>query len=244
MSCNVVNERLVQRINVRLSLFALLIISANLCFAGYVSVQRWGSDQFLGGLGILFSLFNIVGGLKLLQFIGKQRRAVREITDTDEMTGLYNYRVYKQMAKKLDQYVVLMIDIDNFKKINDHYGHLFGDKVLCGIAGILRAGIRKGDLAFRYGGEEFVVLLPRSSCRQGMMIAEHLRRTVEKQEFLQGPEEVKVTVSIGLSVKTENMDSQVAFGQADKAMYRAKRCGRNKIQIYVPVENGINICQI
>ena len=79
---------------------------------------------------------------------------------TDALTGLYNYRAYKEKIESVPQYALLVIDIDRFKKLNDTYGHGFGNKVLVKLGMIIRQSIRTGDMAFRYGGEEFVLLLP------------------------------------------------------------------------------------
>ncbi len=155
---------------------------------------------------------------------------------TDALTGLYNHRAYKERVDTLAQYVLLVIDIDHFKKLNDTHGHLIGDKVLVALGNIIKLSIRSGDLAFRYGGEEFVVLLPGTTAQIGLKIAERLRQKVAEFAFEgeQGP--IHITVSIGVSMRKPGMSSQVVFEQADRALYRAKQLGRNNVQTYIKTE--------
>ncbi|HWR41341.1 MAG TPA: GGDEF domain-containing protein [Patescibacteria group bacterium] len=162
---------------------------------------------------------------------------------TDELTGLYNYRAYQEMAASITDYTLLLIDIDHFKKINDTYGHLCGDRVLSEMGDLLRLGLREEDLAFRYGGEEFAIVLPDADLELGMKIAERLRKRIASGDFFWDNARISVAVSIGVAVKDETNDSQIAFWQADRALYSAKRQGRNKVQAFggnrEPAEAGI-----
>jgi diguanylate cyclase (GGDEF)-like protein len=165
---------------------------------------------------------------QMLELIKQNDRNYR-MALTDALTGLYNHRAYKDKIENLSQYVLLVIDIDHFKKLNDTYGHLVGDKVLITIGNILKISIRSGDLAFRYGGEEFVVVLPGTTAQIGQKIAERLRQKIAEWSFDHG---VPVTVSVGAAVKKPGINSQTAFEQADSALYRAKQTGRNNVQFY------------
>lgn len=155
---------------------------------------------------------------------------------TDALTGLLNHRAYKERVDSLAQYVLLIIDIDHFKKLNDTHGHLVGDKVLVALGKIIKLSVRSGDLAFRYGGEEFAVLLPGTTAQIGMKIAERLRQKVAEFAFEGETGYIAVTVSLGVSVKKPGMNSQVVFEQADRALYRAKQLGRNNVQAYLKAE--------
>ncbi len=155
---------------------------------------------------------------------------------TDALTGLYNHRAYKERVDTLAQYVLLIIDIDHFKKLNDTHGHLIGDKVLVALGNIIKQSVRSGDLAFRYGGEEFVVLLPGTTAQIGLKIAERLRQKVAEFPFEGENCHIAVTVSLGVSVKKPGMNSQMVFEQADRALYRAKQLGRNNVQSYIKAE--------
>jgi len=165
---------------------------------------------------------------QMLELIKQNDRNYR-MALTDALTGLYNHRAYKEKIENLSQYVLLVIDIDHFKKLNDTYGHLVGDKVLITIGNILKISVRSGDLAFRYGGEEFVVVLPGTTREVGQKIAERLRQKVAEWTFDNG---VPVTVSVGATIKKPGISSQTAFEQADGALYRAKQTGRNNVQFY------------
>lgn len=175
---------------------------------------------------------------QMLELIRQNDRNYR-MALTDALTGLYNHRAYKERIDSLSQYVLLVIDIDHFKKLNDTHGHLIGDKVLVALGTIIKASVRSGDLAFRYGGEEFVVVLPGTTAQVGLKIAERLRSKVAEFAFEGEKGRIPVTVSVGLSVKKPGMNSQVIFEQADRALYRAKQLGRNNVQSYLKPEVAV-----
>ncbi|MDF2874490.1 MAG: diguanylate cyclase domain protein [Sporomusa sp.] len=151
---------------------------------------------------------------------------------TDGLTGLLNHRAYLEKTADVAQYVLLIIDIDHFKKLNDAHGHLFGDQVLTTVGNIIKVGIRSKDLAFRYGGEEFALVLPGTSLELGLKIAERLRYQVANCEFFHNGEPVKITISIGVSCKNPSVACQDAFREADSALYRAKKQGRNRCVVF------------
>ncbi len=126
---------------------------------------------------------------------------------------------------------VMIIDVDNFKKVNDSCGHLKGDKILQDVAGIFRRHLRNTDLIFRYGGDEFVIALRNTDKEGALHVAEKIRDEVEK-EINHGLDlGVKVTTSIGLTMVQENDTIETVFRRADEAMYIAKRGGRNKVAV-------------
>jgi diguanylate cyclase (GGDEF)-like protein len=152
---------------------------------------------------------------------------------TDALTGLYNYRAYQEkMAVLTGPYVLLIIDIDFFKKVNDTYGHEFGNHVLVHLANIIKNSIRYSDMAFRYGGEEFVIVLPGATEEFGMRIAERLRVQVAERKFYFESTKVKVTISIGVAVMQSGDSAQTVFEQADRALYIAKESGRNGVKVF------------
>ncbi|MCE5287140.1 MAG: GGDEF domain-containing protein [Pelosinus sp.] len=153
---------------------------------------------------------------------------------TDALTGLFNYRAYQEkMAVMQDRYILLIIDIDHFKKVNDTYGHEFGNNVLVHLANIIKNSIRYSDMAFRYGGEEFVIVLPGATEEVGMRIAERLRVQVEEQQFYFEANKITVTISIGVAVRQCGFSAQMVFEQADRALYIAKDSGRNRVEAFV-----------
>ncbi len=169
------------------------------------------------------------GDRHMLDLIRQNDRNYR-MAFTDSLTGLYNHRAYKEKIDSLPQCVLLIIDIDHFKRLNDTHGHLIGDKVLMALGNIIMLSIRSGDLAFRYGGEEFVVILPGTTAQNGLKVAERLRQKVAECEFAGGTVPIRITVSLGVAMKKPGMSSQAVFEQADRALYRAKQLGRNNVQ--------------
>jgi diguanylate cyclase (GGDEF)-like protein len=166
----------------------------------------------------------------------------KELAFSDGLTGIFNRRYFDQRypreiirAKRYHRSLaLLMIDIDYFKKYNDTFGHLMGDEVLKKVANILLFNLRRADILCRYGGEEFVVILPESDLSHGLLVAEKLRKAVMHAEF-QGEDQLpqkQLTISIGLSAFPEMGDSEKEIlGGADSALYDAKKSGRNRVVI-------------
>jgi two-component system cell cycle response regulator len=158
---------------------------------------------------------------------------------TDDMTGLYNRRYFDRhlgvmlgKAQSQDRDMALMIlDIDHFKSVNDNYGHDIGDAVLREFAARLKRNIRGVDLACRFGGEEFVVLMPDTDYRQAEAIAERVRQSISERQFDIGAErQLAVTVSAGVTLNEAQSDTpESLIKRADVALYRAKREGRNRV---------------
>lgn len=163
---------------------------------------------------------------------------------TDFLTGLYNRRYMDEGLKELiekckislSKNSILMIDIDHFKKINDTYGHQIGDFVLKQVSEIMKESLRGSDILIRFGGEEFLSLLTDTDIDSAKMIAERLRKKVEKGIFVADYMEIPVTISIGIAeigdVKVEE-DFMSKVEKADKALYDAKMAGRNRIAVNV-----------
>jgi diguanylate cyclase (GGDEF)-like protein len=167
---------------------------------------------------------------------------LKERSIRDGLTGLYNHRYFYQMLRRdfllarrhQTDLACLLLDIDNFKSVNDLYGHPFGDIVLKGTAALLQEGIRGTDMVSRYGGEEFAVLLPGTNCEGAWQVAEQIRSKIEAQLFRLGSRTVRITVSIGVASLMKNHPQlpQELIAFADKALYQAKTEGRNRILEY------------
>lgn len=168
-----------------------------------------------------------------------QRKAL-----TDELTGLYNFRAYQEQCGKVGPYALLVLDIDHFKKINDTHGHEFGNKVLVRLGGIIRHSLRKSDLAFRYGGEEFVILLPGADAALATQVAERLRCQIEGCRFSNRGATVPVTVSIGIALNAGGAAEHEVFEQADSALYQAKRSGRNRVELFDAAQDIALVCRL
>ena len=165
-----------------------------------------------------------------------------EAAVTDPLTGLYNRRYMEthvgtlvdQAAARDKPLSVLVLDIDYFKSINDTYGHDAGDDVLQDFAIRIRKSIRGIDLACRYGGEEFVVVMPETDMAVATMVAERLRRRIASEPFpiQKGTRTLDVTISIGIAALAPDDDAAAVIKRADQALYRAKRDGRNRVVPY------------
>ena len=167
--------------------------------------------------------------------IEEQRRKAMH----DALTGLPNREAYQQ---RLEQEVqrqqrygnklsLMVCDIDLFKRINDNYGHLAGDKVLKIIAKSLQVNLRDTDFIARFGGEEFVALMPETSLQEAKIVAEKLRKQIEGSPFNFKKEPVQITVSFGISEFIGEDTATEVFERADKALYKAKEKGRNQVQL-------------
>lgn len=160
---------------------------------------------------------------------------------TDGLTGLYNRRHFEYNIEREflrtkrypSDLSLAMIDIDHFKKINDTYGHQFGDYVLREISNIISASFRKTDMIYRYGGEEISIILTETSLENSLIPLERLRIKISEHKFTYGNESADVTVSIGASFNTSDIKTQEELIEsADKALYKAKQVGRNKVVAY------------
>jgi diguanylate cyclase (GGDEF)-like protein len=180
------------------------------------------------------------------QFLVGIRRAilyqkVQELTITDGLTQIFNRRYFLERfneefnrSKKFKYRVsFLIVDIDHFKNINDNYGHLVGDAILREITKILKENIRQIDFAGRYGGEELAVVLTETDKDQARVAAERIRQAIESRRFTVYDEDLKVTISIGISTfPVDTSDSQALIDNADQALYKAKETGRNRVCVY------------
>ncbi len=155
----------------------------------------------------------------------------------DSLTGLYNRRHFYQLAEiELNQFnketypiSFMMIDLDHFKTINDTYGHQAGDQLLSSIARICLAQMRKLDIAGRFGGEEFIIILPNTLIADAIKVAERLCQTIAEYKFGVGEIELKITASIGVSCYCMEDNINTAIGRADESLYSAKELGRNQV---------------
>ena len=160
----------------------------------------------------------------------------------DGLTGLFNRRYFEtrleqeiqRQRRQFDELSLLMVDLDNFKDLNDTQGHLVGDRVLREVADILRRAVRIFDVCARYGGEEFVILMPGANAPTALRIAERIRRQVE-QHFASGLRSgspVSPTVSVGVSSAQPSTTRETLIAQADSALFQAKGAGKNVVCVY------------
>jgi diguanylate cyclase (GGDEF)-like protein len=170
-------------------------------------------------------------------------KSLKRLSVTDDLTGIYNRRYFfDRLGQEINQtrryehpLSVMILDLDNFKSVNDCMGHQAGDDVLREFATLLKGKLRNGETAARYGGEEFAVILPHVSGSDALKAAEVVRKTVESAEFSCSQAGIRIRVSIGVAELDEGLrDPDEIIARADLALYEAKRQGKNKVSKWPP----------
>lgn len=168
----------------------------------------------------------------------KMLKTLEKLAITDGLTRLYNLRhFYKQLEIEIDRcnryghsLALLLLDIDHFKNCNDTYGHLEGDKVLVRLGQIIKVCLRTMDSAYRYGGEEFTIILPETTGKEAKNVAERINASVESERFsTKTGEDFSITISIGVTEYFKEEQLSTFIHRADQAMYKSKAKGRNRI---------------
>ncbi len=175
---------------------------------------------------------------KKVHRLEKELEEAKEESKEDFLTKLYNKRALDEFMKIKEgeykrygrNFAIVMFDIDFFKKVNDTYGHEAGDAVLSAFAKILKKGSRTVDIVGRFGGEEFLALLSETDSNGGVIFAEKVRKHVEKTRFVYKGKRIKVTVSAGVSQRSNHISLEAAINSADEYMYKAKKEGRNRVE--------------
>lgn len=170
--------------------------------------------------------------------IDEQQRKLEATAYLDELTGLFNRRKWIELLNdefdRIKQYnyqsSMLLLDIDNFKTINDQYGHPAGDLILREISALLKHNLRSCDVIGRWGGEEFIVLLTNTTSSNALKIAESLRHSIEKLCVHFECYTIYVTVSIGLTTLDHRNDFMISYKKVDQALYKAKNNGKNRAE--------------
>lgn len=187
---------------------------------------------------ILTTLLNLVGSVKAIY---KYTKDLEHYATRDPLTDLYNQRMFWELLgyevgrskRHNQQFAVMMLDLDNFKTINDRFGHHFGDSYLQGFADLLRGAVRNGDMLTRYGGDEFCIILPDASDTQAHMVAQRIAEQAEAFS-MSSPDgtRIRATTSIGIAISPQHGDNpKDLFLVADNMMYKAKGAGKNAIAI-------------
>ena len=176
-----------------------------------------------------------IGNIKLFEKIQRQATA-------DGMTGLANHKTfYEVLEKELwrsrrygGQISVIMVDVDNLKKINDAYGHRAGDKVIKDVSRKIKECIRQIDTAARYGGDEFAVILPNTPLSAAIVVAERMVDTVANSPITWKREQIKLSISVGLGQYGPDASPEDITSRSDQALYTAKQAGKNTVRVFEP----------
>jgi len=203
---------------------------------GFILLTGSGAGQPYGILDVQY----ITRIIRFASIAIENSSLFRQAT-TDRMTGLYSHHFFeKTMEEEMERarryasrFSLMMFDIDNFKKFNDTYGHLLGDKIIREIAKVLIRSVRQVDFAARYGGEEFAVILPSVDIKGGLVAAERIRKKIEEHSFPGAEPPLHVTISVGVAEYDPIHDyaSSDIVHAADKALYISKGAGRNRVSL-------------
>jgi diguanylate cyclase (GGDEF)-like protein len=173
--------------------------------------------------------------------IKSAKNKITVLSQTDELTGLLNMRAFNNIldkeiaaaARYNSPYTVMMIDVDELKQVNDHYGHTAGSMLVKVVASSLKNCVRNSDVLARYGGDEFVILMPQTTTENARIAAERIRAAIDNTSFDMDGNRIVATVSVGIASYPDCVDkAEVVLDKADIALYRSKQSGRNQVTYY------------
>ncbi|HTR00679.1 MAG TPA: GGDEF domain-containing protein [Candidatus Acidoferrum sp.] len=223
-------------------LLEILLIGSVYFYMAVNDVGDYSYGRFVQ-LMLYFSPFVLVAYITTLlaSDIHNSKSALKTLAETDELTGLLNKRSLELMLKVSSELAVaggypltvLMIDIDNLKPVNDRHGHLTGNTLLVTVARALRSGLRASDIICRYGGDEFIAILPNCPADKALEAAERLRKAVANTSFDANGHRITTTVSVGLATYPTNVDDvSTLVAKADTSLFACKRSGGNMVMHY------------
>ena len=196
-------------------------------------------DEEIGSIGFFHDLTSR----------NEMEATLKRLSITDSLTGLHNqgyfHTVLEDEIGRAHRYNrstgLICMDMDRFKQVNDQHGHLEGDKVICYVAKILKSSLRNSDLAFRYGGDEFMVVLPEATTKESVQLAERIRleftQSWEKSRILGTKSKIKPSLSLGVAELNRGENAESFIRRADHAMYQAKKNGGNQVSVSTPDAN-------
>lgn len=215
---------------------------------GYIADHSYEEAINAGASDFIFKPFKfeelnlrlkrVIKEMNLKRTHAEMIKKLEALAITDGLTGLYNLRhFYHQLKNEIERQCryqsplsLLILDIDHFKEFNDKWGHLEGDQVLIKLAEVINSCLRSMDSAYRYGGEEFTVILPETELKKACVVGERIRETFSRQLFNPVPDKnIFVTISIGITEYTDKDDMTSFIKRADDALFSSKKSGRNKL---------------
>jgi two-component system cell cycle response regulator len=234
----------------KLPLTSILLISEDSSTESIISGLDSGADDYIikpfVPLELLARIRTHLRIRDLTQQLILVNERLKELVDTDDLTGLFNMRsLYQKLefeierAKRFQRDVcVVMIDMDHFKSVNDGHDHLFGSFVLSQVGKMIKQSTRNIDIPARYGGDEFLVVLTEVNYDGAMLFCERLRKFIEKTNFDNGTDQIRLTSSMGFAITRpgETVTARELVRRADNALYQAKRNGRNKVCFFDHIE--------
>ena len=227
-------------------LFLLRFISTLFTEQQSMPAVHQGKSELYWAYLVFVLLVNItIFSSSLVRLVAK----IRHLADRDQLTGLYNRfalnrklaQLQKLHSRHQQPYAVLLLDLDHFKQVNDQYGHLTGDKVLKHAATLLKQNIRSEDTLGRFGGEEFLLLMPMTEQQAAQQVADKFIQLLRQQPLPLNDATIALTTSIGIATASANtpaLSSETILQQADKALYRAKANGRDQVITYKEIVSG------
>jgi diguanylate cyclase (GGDEF)-like protein len=227
-----------------MTMLEVLLIAACYLYMGYADYgSSIISPETFTTLMANFSPFLLVAYVTslLAEDIHQARRKITVLSHTDELTGLLNMRAFSTLLEKeitmVERYpqpfTLMMIDLDGLKKVNDHFGHSAGTRLLKTVAGSISDCVRTSDVLARYGGDEFVILMPHTRSEAARIAAERIRAAIHKTSFDMNGQRINASASIGIASYTEGVDAAGdVLEKADVALYRSKQSGRDRVTVY------------
>lgn len=215
----------------------LMFVSYNPKTKTLLTLPFWGELLAISAPMILVAYITTMLAADIRYAVDK----IKQVSDTDELTGIYNMRAFSSTLQRAFRQAVryghalsvVMIDSDNLKQINDAYGHDSGNRLLQHLVRCVREQLRGSDVMARFGGDEFIVLLPETNNKGALEMAERIRKAIEVSRLDMRTGDTSITVSLGVaSYPDDGGNLEVILEKADKAMYRAKQHGRNRVIAY------------
>lgn len=226
-------QTLIKRQDSKHNSILLQIPKINVSRVYYVSLVAIFIPMFILYITTIILYISIQQNWKLK----KQKKRLEKAVYYDYLTQIPNRRFFEQKIKKeikciqhcQHQSGIILVDVDDFKKINDTYGNQVGDEILRQLALQMKKRIRVSDVIARLGGEEFIILLPRTSLIEAYQVAETLRNQIAENQFVVNKLKVQITASFGVALLNNIQEEKTYYQGADRALYRAKKSGKNKV---------------
>lgn len=246
MAPSMAGLKILRAVRERLSHVSCVFVSENSSTEAIIEALDSGADDYIVKPFVPLELLARIRTQLRIRDLHEQllfaNEKLKELVDTDDLTGLYNMRsLYQRLDFEMERgrrfhrdVCVVMMDMDYFKTVNDGHDHLFGSYVLSEVGKIIRANTRNVDIPARYGGDEFLVVLTETNYDGAMRFCERLRQHIERTTFKSGDDTINLTASAGFAITNpgENISAKELVRRADHALYEAKRSGRNKVCFY------------